>query len=74
MRVVEEYTVSTVLRTGGMFTVAFSVVIGMLVVFVLPVACSIFGGLELLFLGILNLLGIVAFITGLVLSKKQSAK
>ncbi len=70
MRIAEEYTGGTILKTVGMFTVAFSVVIGLFIIFVFPVASDVVGRLGFLFLGSLNLLGIVAFITGLALSKK----
>ena len=61
----------SVLRIGGAFTLAFSVVMAILVLFVIPVACSFLGGLELLILGSLFIVGAIAFVIGRVLSTRR---
>lgn len=53
-----------VLRVAGAFIAAFSLVMGLLVTFVIPGACSFLGGLELIILGFLFIIGVLAFIFG----------
>ncbi len=59
------------LRLAGGFIAIFSVIMGMLVLFVIPGACSFLGGLELVVLFILFLLGGMAFAAGEVMSRKR---
>lgn len=63
---------STVLRIGGAFTVVFSVVVSMLVLFAIPVACSFVSGLQLVFLGVLLIIGMLTFLLGLALSRRKA--
>lgn len=67
----QNYTPSDILRIGGIFTIAFSVITGLLVAFVLPTACSIVGGLGLVFLGFLLFIGLLAFASGLILQRRN---
>ena len=53
-----------VLRIGGGFTAIFSLAMGLLVLFVIPSACSFLGGIELVILGFLFIIGVLAFIVG----------
>ncbi len=62
---------SNLLRIGGAFTAVFSLVVGLLVLFVIPGACSFVGGLQLIILGFLFIGGVFAFLIGLVLSRKK---
>jgi len=68
----DSYNNGSVLRLGGMFTVVLSVAVGLLVLFVLPTACSVVGGLQLVFLGFLGFLGLCVFIVGLVLLRRKA--
>ncbi len=68
----EKLTFGYQLRIGGMITVAFSVVAGLLTLFVLPAPCSAVSGIQLFFLFFLNLLGLCAFIFGLFLSRSEA--
>lgn len=65
---------STALRVGGAFTAVFSVVVGVIILFALPVACSFVGGLELIILGFLFIIGVLAFFIGVVLSWRKRRK
>ncbi len=62
---------SSILRIAGAFIAIFSVVVGMLVLFVIPSACTYLGGLELFILTALFVLGVSAFLVGTVLSRKR---
>ncbi len=62
---------SSVLRIAGAFTAIFGLVMGMLVLFVIPGACSFLGGLQLLILTALFVLGVSAFLVGTILSRKS---
>lgn len=55
---------SNVLRLGGAFVAAFSLVMGLLVLFVIPGACSFVSGLQLLILGFLLIIGMLTFFLG----------
>ena len=57
-----------VLRIAGAFVAVFSLVVGMLVLFVIPGSCSFVGGLELLMLSLLFILGVITFLLGAALS------
>ena len=59
-----------ILRTAGAFTAVFSLVVGLLVLFVIPGACSFVGGLQLVLLGFLFLAGVFAFLLGTTVSRK----
>ena len=61
----------TILLIGGAFTVVFSLVVGLLVLFVIPVACIFVSGLQLLFLGFLFIIGVIGFFLGNALSRKK---
>lgn len=63
-----------VLRLGGAFTAAFSVVMALLVLFVLPSSCSFVGGLELVFLGFSLIIGVLTFFLGQALMWKNGAR
>ncbi len=64
-------TTSSILRTGGAFTAVFSLAMGLLVLFVIPGACTFLSGLELLILGFLFVAGVIAFFIGNGLSRKK---
>lgn len=59
------------LRIGGAVTVAFSLVAGLLVLFVIPGACSFVSGLLLIFLGFLFIIGGLAFFLGNVMLRRK---
>ncbi|MFC2022293.1 hypothetical protein ACFLTR_03690 [Chloroflexota bacterium] len=63
---------SSLLRIGGAFTTAFSLAVGLLVLFVIPGACTFVSGLHLIFLGFLFIIGVFAFFLGNVLSRKKT--
>jgi hypothetical protein len=62
---------SSLLRIGGAFTVVFSLVVGLLVLFVIPGACSFVSGLELIILGFLFIVGVVTFFLGNALLRRK---
>ncbi len=62
---------SSLLRIGGAFTAVFSLVVGLLVLFVIPGACNFVSGLQLIFLGFLFIIGALAFFLGAVLSRQK---
>ncbi len=56
----------------GAFVAAFSVIIATLILFnVIPGACTFVSGLELIFLGLLFIVGVIASLVGLVLLRKR---
>ncbi len=57
-----------ILRISGVFITIFSLAMGLLVLFVIPGACSFLGGIELLMLGFLFVFGIITFLVGKALS------
>ncbi len=59
------------LRIGGAFTAIFSLAMGLLVLFVIPSACTFVGSLQLAILGLLFLGGLFVFLFGLVLSRRE---
>ena len=59
------------LRLGGAFTTVFSVVAGLLVLFVIPVACTFVSGIQLIILGFLFVIGLLVFLLGQALVWKQ---
>lgn len=59
------------LRYGGAYISIFSVVIGLLVLFAIPVACSYVGSIQLVILGLLFVLGVMAFLAGTVFSWRR---
>ena len=61
----------SLLRIGGAFTAVFSLAVGLLVLFVIPGACSFVSGLELIFLVFLFIIGVLAFFLGNALSRKK---
>ena len=58
--------------SGGGFAVLFSVVVGLLVLFAIPAACSFVSGLQLIFLGFLFIGGVLTFLIGLLLSLRKA--
>ena len=62
---------SLLLRTGGAFTAVFSLVMGLLVLFVIPSACSFLSGLELIILGFLFIVGVASFFLGNALLRRK---
>ncbi len=52
------------LSIGGLVAMVFSAAMGLLVLFVIPSACSFVGSFELLILGFMFLIGGVAFLLG----------
>lgn len=59
------------LTIGGAFTAIFSLVMGVLVLFVIPGACRFLSGLQLLILGFVFIIGLLIFLLGLVWSPWQ---
>jgi hypothetical protein len=57
-------TGSNLMRVGGAFTAVFSLAVGLLVLFVIPSACSFVSGLELILLGFLFVIGVFTFFLG----------
>lgn len=55
----------------GAVIAGFSVVMGLLVLFVIPGACAFLGGLELILLGFLFIIGVTASLLGLVLLRRR---
>ena len=62
---------SSLLHIGGAFTAVFSLVVGLLVLFVIPSACTFVSGLQLIILGFLFVVGVVAFFLGNALLRKK---
>lgn len=58
-------------QTGGAFTAIFALAIGLLVLFVIPGACSFVGGIEIILLALLFIAGVIAFILGSTVFKKK---
>ncbi len=59
------------LRLAGGFVAVFSLVVGLLVLFVIPGACSFLGGLQLVILGLLFVTGVLGFLVGHHMIHKQ---
>ena len=65
-------TKGSVLRIAGAFTAIFSLAVGLLVLLVIPGACSFVSGVQLIVLGFLFIIGVLAFFLGnALLHKKQ---
>ncbi len=64
-------TSGNLLRIGGAFTAVFSLAMGLLVLFVIPGACSFVGSLQILILGSLFVIGGLAFLFGRALLGRQ---
>ncbi len=62
----------TILRIGGGFTAIFGLAMSLLVLFVIPSACTFVGSLQLAILGLLFLGGLCIFLFGLVLSRRKA--
>jgi membrane protein implicated in regulation of membrane protease activity len=62
----------SLLRVGGAFVAIFSVVVAALILFVIPVACTFVGSIQLLLLGLLFIAGVVSFLFGQVLSRRRA--
>ncbi len=62
---------SRLLCIVGAVIAGFSVVMGLLVLFVIPGACNFLGGLALILLGFLFIMGVVASLLGLVLLRRR---
>ena len=66
---------SSLLRVVGAFVAIFSLAMGMLVLFVIPGACTFVGSLELVILSFLFVIGGLVFLLGATLSwKKRKAE
>ncbi len=65
-------TKGSVLRIAGAFTAVFSLAVGLLVLFVIPSACTFVSSLQLAILGVLFLGGLFVFLFGLVLSRRKA--
>ncbi len=59
------------LRLTGGFVAVFSLVVGLLVLFVIPGACSFLGGLQLVILVSLFIMGSLGFLVGHHMIRKQ---
>ncbi len=59
------------LRLAGGFVAVFSLVMGLLVLFVIPGACSFLGGLQLVILALLFILGGLGFLVGHHMIRRQ---
>ncbi len=62
----------SILRIGGALTAVFSLVMGLLVLFVIPGACTFVSGLLLVVLGFLFIIGVLAFFLGNVLLHRKT--
>ncbi len=63
------------LSVGGGFIMVFSVVMGLIILFVIPGGCSFVGSLQLIILGFLFVGGVLTFFLGVALSwKKRKAE
>ena len=62
----------TILRIGGGFTAIFSLAMSLLILFVIPIAFTFIGSLQLVILGLLFLGGLLVFLFGLVLSRRKA--
>ncbi len=62
------------LRIGGAFTAIFSLAMGLLVLYVIPTACSFLGSLQLIILGFLFIAGLLSFFLGYALMRKSRVK
>jgi len=63
---------NNLLRIAGAVVAAFSLVMGLLVLFAIPIACSFVTSLELLILGFLFIGGVLTFLVGLLLSRRKA--
>ena len=61
-----------VLKLGGGFTAVFSLAMSLLLLFVVPGACSFLAGLEIIMLGLLFLAGAAVYVLGFVLHRRIS--
>ena len=68
----QKLTLRKILLVGGIFTTAFSLIAGLLITFALGSACSVVGGIALFYFEFLFLIGIVALILGLILSRRKT--
>ncbi len=67
----QDFVGGSVLRIGGAFTAVFSLVVGLLILFAIPGACTFVSGLQLIFLGFLFIIGVLTFFLGNALSRKK---
>ncbi len=65
------HTNGELLYLGGVFTAAFSAVVGAIILFATPIACTFVGSLQLLILGFLFLIGVSALLIGVAMSRKS---
>ncbi len=61
------------IRLTGGFIAAFSLVMGLLVLFVIPGGCSLLGGIELLILAFMFLIGIIILFIGQLKRRQKSS-
>jgi len=62
----------SLLRLVGGFLAVFSVVVGVLILFVIPSACSFVGSIQLVMLGFLFVGGVTSFIFGQAMSRRKA--
>ena len=67
----QNLTGNSMLRIGGAVVAVFSLVMGVLILYVIPGACSFVGSIQLLILGFLFIAGALAFLIGQVLKWKS---
>ena len=65
---------NSLLRTGGAFTAITSLAMGLLFLFVIPIACSFVGSLLLIILGFLFIAGLLSFFLGNALMWRSRVK
>ncbi len=65
-------TSRSLVRVGGAFTAVFGLVVGLLVLFVIPSACSFLTSLELLILAFLFVGGVLTFFLGDALLRRKA--
>ena len=68
----EDMTWGRRLHVAGMFLTVFCALATMLIVFVLPAACSFVFGMQLVLLAFLFMTGIVMILVGFLLAKRES--
>ncbi|MFQ6121435.1 MAG: hypothetical protein ACE5LA_00015 [Dehalococcoidales bacterium] len=61
----------SILRIGGAFLAVFSVVVAALILYVIPIACSFVGNLQLVVLGFLFVGGVLSFFVGQGLARRR---
>jgi len=60
-----------VLRITGAFISIFSLAVGLLILFAIPIACSFVGSLQLVILGFLFVIGLLTFLLSFILPRTK---